>query len=75
MGISHVLSTVLLKAFPSDPARSEKSGVQIIPLSLYFFKSHIKIVSSQYSLREGKKSGVFCGLMVVFQLSYVSNFL
>lgn len=37
MGISHVPSTVLLIAFLSDSSSSEKSGLQIIPLSLYFF--------------------------------------
>lgn len=51
---SFVPSVFLLKAFPSDPASSEKSGVQIIPLSLYFLSCN-KIISLQHFLRAGKK--------------------
>lgn len=48
------ISMFLLKAFHPDPGSSKKSGVQIIPLSLYIL-SHNKIAYFQHFLRTRKK--------------------
>lgn len=74
MGISHVPSTVLQKAFLSDPASSEKSRVQIIPLSLYFFKVNKNCFFPTFFERRKEKSFFFFSCSGFFSTSLYIKF-
>lgn len=73
MGISHVHSTVLLTPFLSASASSEKSGVQIIPSSLYFLKSCKNCSFPTFFERRKKRIFFWLSSNGVVQLPYISN--